>query len=186
VAASGAGLHALWSHAYVPGERAHPPTQWPSDTALSRAAQGATVLFFLHPRCPCSRVSMSMLEESLASADPAVRVTIVCLSSGELDRGSPLAAAFAPRVHARIHHDSDGSERRRFGAQTSGQTLVYDATGRLTFAGGLTAARGHLGPNPGQAALASVLSGAQPSSAAPWPVFGCPLEDRADAPGRQP
>ena len=49
--------------------------------------------------------------------------------------------------------DDDGAEARRFGAETSGQTLLYDARGALAFSGGITGARGHAGDNAGRASL---------------------------------
>jgi hypothetical protein len=42
----------------------------------------------------------------------------------------------------RARADAEGVEMHRFGALTSGQTLVYDAAGRLLFSGGITASRG--------------------------------------------
>ncbi|MGA2600220.1 MAG: hypothetical protein ABSH09_24905, partial [Bryobacteraceae bacterium] len=70
--------------------------------------------------------------------------------------------------------DREGLEIRRFGASTSGQTLLYDAAGRLAFNGGITAARGHLGGNDGLDAVISIVeSGIAQRHAAP--VFGCSL-----------
>ena len=34
--------------------------------------------------------------------------------------------------------DVDGAEARRFGAETSGHTLLFDRDGRLLFSGGIT------------------------------------------------
>ena len=41
------------------------------------------------------------------------------------------------------------ARRQRFGAETSGQTLLYDRDGRLLFSGGTTGSRGHDGDNAG-------------------------------------
>jgi hypothetical protein len=81
-------------------------------------------------------------------------------------------AAAIPGVHP--IEDIDGGEIRKFGAATSGQVLLYDASGRLQFNGGITASRGHAGDNDGRDAVASLLrSGRAPLHTAF--VFGCSL-----------
>ena len=62
-----------------------------------------------------------------------------------------------------------------FGAFTSGSVLVYDATGRERFRGGITDRRGSDDDNPGLRRFVHVLDGGQPVAATPSPVFGCPL-----------
>ncbi|MBI3721401.1 MAG: hypothetical protein HY248_02520 [Fimbriimonas ginsengisoli] len=74
----------------------------------------------------------------------------------------------------RVVQDPDGALARRFGARTSGQTLLYDAPGRLTFNGGITALRGHSGDNDGSDAVVSLLLGQSPKHRL-TPVFGCAL-----------
>src|SRR5207244_9248206 len=70
--------------------------------------------------------------------------------------------------------DEAGREARRFGGETSGQTLLYDPTGRLLFSGGTTIARGHLGDSAGLEAILALLDGRRPPRAT-TPVFGCSL-----------
>jgi hypothetical protein len=78
--------------------------------------------------------------------------------------------------------DLEGRESRRFGAATSGQTLLYAADGRLLFNGGITESRGHSGDNAGRSAILSLVLGltsaptGQPLST---PVYGCPLFDES-------
>jgi hypothetical protein len=47
----------------------------------------------------------------------------------------------------------EGIEARRFGAKTSGHTLLFDRNGRRLFSGGITQSRGHDGENAGDAQL---------------------------------
>jgi hypothetical protein len=76
--------------------------------------------------------------------------------------------------------DDDGVEARRFHATTSGQTVLYDAEGRLLFSGGITLARGHAGDNAGRSAIVSLVN-AKIAEQAETPVFGCPLfDDKSD------
>ncbi len=70
--------------------------------------------------------------------------------------------------------DVDGHEAQRFHAHTSGETLLYNASGKLLFQGGITGRRGHEGDNAGRAACLSLLTSERaPLSHAP--VFGCAL-----------
>ena len=73
-----------------------------------------------------------------------------------------------------VRVDPEGVEARRFGSQTSGQIMLYDADGQLLFSGGITAARGHSGDNAGRNAILSLLTSGS-SEQRGTPVFGCPL-----------
>jgi hypothetical protein len=73
-----------------------------------------------------------------------------------------------------VARDVDGREARRFGAATSGQTLLYDSNGALLFSGGITGARAHAGDNAGRSALVALLNHGRPDRTG-TSVFGCPL-----------
>ena len=77
--------------------------------------------------------------------------------------------------------EDDGTEARRFGAATSGQTMLYGADGQLLFSGGITAGRGHFGDNAGLSSLESILHG-EPAEFSRTSVFGCALLDRPAPP----
>jgi len=182
VASCGIGLFALWAHAYTPGNPAQPPVTWPAESVLARSATQPTVLFFVHPRCPCTRVSVATLEALLPTLRPAPQVHVVALVGPELGpTANDCAQEYGRRLSASVHFDDKGHERHRFRAFTSGQVLVYDTSGRLVFDGGLTAARGHTGPNPGQTALLELLTDQRTTARAAWPVFGCSLDELAAA-----
>jgi hypothetical protein len=76
-----------------------------------------------------------------------------------------------------VLRDDDGVEAARFGAVTSGQTLLYDANGELIFSGGITGARGHAGDNAGRRALIALLEHKEPFHRL-TSVFGCSLFSR--------
>jgi hypothetical protein len=82
------------------------------------------------------------------------------------------SAASIPGVKAVT--DDEGAEARRFHATTSGQTVLYDAEGRLIFRGGITVSRGHAGDNTGRSAIVSLVN-AGVAEQAETPVFGCPI-----------
>jgi hypothetical protein len=81
--------------------------------------------------------------------------------------------------NAKIVDDFGCLERKRFGAKTSGETMLFDPEGEMVFHGGVTAGRGHAGANAGAKAVQSLLEGrsdATPSAL----VFGCPLSEAED------
>jgi hypothetical protein len=82
------------------------------------------------------------------------------------------SAADIPGVD--VVRDDDGAEMGRFGALTSGQVVLYDPSGRLLFAGGITASRGHEGGNAGRDAIVALVTGTDAAPRA-TPVFGCAL-----------
>jgi len=82
-----------------------------------------------------------------------------------------------------MHADVDGRIARNFGAYTSGQVLLYNTEGALQFAGGITPSRGHMGSNPGRAAVVSSIisdQGIDPLAPRLNPVFGCSLHATND------
>jgi hypothetical protein len=85
------------------------------------------------------------------------------------------SAAAIPGVKVRV--DVDGVEARRFGAETSGHTLLFDRDGSLLFSGGITEFRGHAGDNIGERAIESLVNGQAPARTTTF-VFGCALANR--------
>lgn len=86
-----------------------------------------------------------------------------------------VSAATIPGV--KMLSDVDGVEARRFGAETSGHTLLFDRNGHLLFNGGITHWRGHDGANAGERAIVSLINH-QPAARSSTFVFGCSLGNR--------
>jgi hypothetical protein len=82
---------------------------------------------------------------------------------------------------AKIVTDPNGAEARRFGAQTSGETLVYDSEGQLQFSGGITTARGHEGDSAGKSAVLEILNHRE-TEFQKTPVYGCSIAPCVVAP----
>lgn len=143
-------------------------------TAEERAPGRWRLSVFAHPHCPCTRAMLGELAEALhATPDLTGRVVFV-RPAGAADgweRGRLWdAAAAIPGVEVGC---DGGTEARRFGAETSGQAVLTDPSGRVVFRGGLTRARGRAGESPGRRAVLDwVNSGTGPMEV---PVFGCPL-----------
>ncbi len=174
LAAIALGTVALTRHAAVAGVDVGTLTRWPTGTALPRGDGRATLLCFVHPRCPCTRATIRELER-LVSRSPGAAVRIVFRDDPAGDVTSAATWSMAARVPGALRvRDPGGAEARRFGAATSGLVMLFDADGALRFRGGVTSARGHEGGSAGGAALEAALRGR--GGAAGWArVFGCGL-----------
>jgi hypothetical protein len=171
VVATGFGV--VWRYAAHPGAPSQAPARWPSESRLRRA-DAATLLMFVHPRCVCSRASLADLGRLLARVQ--VNATVVFVHPAGLPRQDGDLRQIAARLPATLVDDDGGVESRRFGATTSGATLLFDAHGRLLFAGGLTDVRGHEGNSFGEERMVALLTGRE-ADRRDTPVFGCALED---------
>ncbi|HYC76417.1 MAG TPA: hypothetical protein VEI02_02210 [Planctomycetota bacterium] len=166
----------------VVGPAAPAPETWPADASLPRASGVDALYVFVHPKCPCTRATYSELREVLARAERKPVVTIVSVPA---DPGvEPEPPALGPESHlpaAVVRLDRGGAEARRFGAATSGHVVLYDAAGRLRYAGGVTASRARYGDSDARRALIAALGGAAPEHVDVRPTFGCELFSGATA-----
>lgn len=184
-----AGWYLLERETSTPAAPREFAAHWPDDSQLPRVPERPTLVVFLHPRCPCSRATLEELSR---------------LTTRIADRASVLAVFLAPQSHGENWHqtdqwnaarripgvqviaDVDGLEARRFQADVSGRTLLFDADGVRLFDGGITQSRGHVGDNSGSAAIAElVLRGG--STTTHGRAFGCtlfhsPLTQPSEAP----
>ena len=176
LAASGMGI--LVRYSLTPGRPGESPAHWPAATALERPAGPYTLVLALHPRCACSRATLSELAAIMTRSQGRLSALVLFVQPrgfGEEWTKSDLwrAAAAIPGVRPLV--DPEGREARRFGAFTSGQAALYDARGRLEFSGGITGARAHEGTNAGEISVVSVV-GRSGANGAQTPVYGCALE----------
>jgi len=167
----------VWDYDNKAGLNANAPRRWPAGSALAPATDGPTLLFVAHPQCTCTHASLDELAEVLARSSKPPKAYVLFLRPSTVESGweqteSWRRASAIPGVT--VLRDVDGAEARRFGVETSGQTLLYDSRGVLVFSGGITGARGHRGDNAGEAALTSLLTRGQ-SDRSGASVFGCPL-----------
>ena len=173
------GLWLLWGYENTPGVGAEPPRQWPADSRIQRATDRATLVMLAHPHCPCTRASIGELASLMAQSQGRVTAYVLFLKPAGFSEDWEKtdlwqSAANIPGVTAVI--DDGGAEARRFHAATSGQTILYDAEGRLLFSGGITGSRGHSGDNAGRSAIVSLVNAGAADRAETF-VFGCPLFD---------
>ncbi|HUR33278.1 MAG TPA: hypothetical protein VM032_05750, partial [Vicinamibacterales bacterium] len=175
--AIGFGMRTLAAYTYTPGEPAHAAAYWPTTTRLVHDTTRPTLVLFAHPQCPCSRAAVSELARLMTAAHGTLDARVVVLHPDGTPAGWERtdiwrAAAVIPGVS--VVTDIGGREADTFGAVVSGQTFLYNASGRLLFAGGITLGRGHEGDNPGRTAVLDWLTTGR--GATRGPVFGCTLQ----------
>jgi hypothetical protein len=174
------GMAALWHYAAQPGASGEAPAKWPAGSAITASAERATLVMSVHPHCPCTRASIEELSHLMTQAQGLVSAYVLVWTPADGDAAwahTALADAAAGIPGVTVVADEGGLEAARFGALTSGNTVIYDRRGRLLFAGGITGARGHAGDNAGRdAAVAGLKNASGPAARAA--VFGCSLRDK--------
>lgn len=153
------------------------PVTLPGESRLQSAEGNPTILFFAHPKCPCTRASLGELARLMADIDGRAKAFVVFskpegASDDWTETDSVAIARAIPGVEVII--DEAEYETAIFGAQTSGTTLLYDGIGTLRFRGGITKARGHEGDNAGRNAIFRIVTTGQ-TEQGETAVFGCPI-----------
>jgi hypothetical protein len=181
MAALAFGARTLLKYETTPGRVGVVSSSWPSASIVPRKSDKPTFVMLAHPHCPCTRASVGELSELMAHAMGKVNAYVLFVKPPGAgadwdDTDLRRTAAAIPGVT--VLTDEDGIEAARFGAETSGHTLVFDRDGTLVFSGGITASRGHAGDNAGESAvLAALNQELLPRNRTP--VFGCSLTKRA-------
>lgn len=163
----------------APGKVGKPPLEWPETSRIPRSVEQPTLLMILHPHCPCSHASLDELARLIAQSQGQARAYVVFSKPRDIETGLENSSLW--RTAARIPGvativDDGAVEADRFGANTSGHTLLFNAAGKLLFSGGITASRGHSGDNAGRSAVVSLLKSGRSQRSASF-VFGCSVSD---------
>lgn len=141
------------------------------------SASGDTLIMLAHPHCPCTRASVSELANVMARVQGKVRAYVLFLKPHDSDHSwddTDLRRSAAAIPGVAVLSDIDGVEAKRFGAETSGHTMLFNPSGRLLFSGGITESRGHAGGNAGESAIVSLVNTHTADRATTF-VFGCSL-----------
>jgi hypothetical protein len=190
-AAVGGGLHSLMVYKGKAGSFGETPGSWATNAVVTLIGDKPNLVMFAHPQCPCTKASLAELELLAAKAKNRFHATVVFyeptdtrdMTRTSLGRFEPSTWTNTPLVRlARsipgvlVAFDRDAALAKRFGAETSGHTVVYSSDGRLLFSGGITGSRGHSGFNAGYETVLNILNGAPAQlSKGTAPVFGCDL-----------
>jgi hypothetical protein len=178
------GLAYLWVYAATPGDNGTAPDRWPADSTIIPASERPTLLVFAHPHCACTRATIGELAVLMARCQNLVDARVLfCVPSEAADdwRTTDLWNMAREIPGVAVGCDEGGIEAARFSIATSGHAVLYSADGRLLFSGGLTAARGHAGDNPGRSAIEALVAQTEPALDR-GPVFGCELFGHAGQP----
>jgi hypothetical protein len=157
----------------------HPPV-FPPESRIERADGRPTLIFFAHPKCPCTRASLRELARLMTDTGGKLQAYVVFIKpegAGEEWTKTDLRASAEAIPNVRVLIDEDERETSIFNAQTSSLTLLYDRDGNLRFSGGITIARGHEGDNAGRRAVFEIVSEAA-GKTVETAVFGCPLRKK--------
>jgi hypothetical protein len=174
----GYGVNLLRHFETTPGVSGITPGVWPAMSALRPQAGRSTLVMMVHPQCSCTRASLSELNTIMRQAKGQVSAFVLFIRPTGMEKGwekSPTWSQAERIPGVSVQLDPQGAESTRFGALTSGHTVVYDPSGQLLFSGGITSARGHAGENMGsELILAQLARKTNPQTHA---VFGCALTD---------
>jgi glyoxylase-like metal-dependent hydrolase (beta-lactamase superfamily II) len=174
------GARALLHYETTPGSAGTVGNKWPAASTIQRAGDKPTLVMLAHPHCPCSAASVAELAEIMAHSAGRVNAYVLFLKpagAGEDWDDTALRRTAANIPGVKVLTDDGGTEAARFGAETSGHTLVFDEKGTLLFSGGITASRGHIGTNPGSDAALAAAKG-ETIARDHTPVFGCSFTGR--------
>ena len=175
------GLRILFAYESKPGTVGAVPTEWPSASRVERLTDRPTLIMLAYPRCPCTRASVAALGQLMARIPGKVYAYVLFLKpepAGVEWEDTDLRRSAAAIPGVKVVSDIDGVEARRFGAETSGHTLLFGPDGRLLFSGGITESRGHVGDNSGERAIEALVNNQSPTRTATF-VFGCALANQS-------
>ncbi len=180
VAALVLAMKVLFDHENAAGAPAAAPQRWPAQSFLSVHPGRFQLVMLAHPRCPCTRASLSELERLMARIGNRVSASVLFVkpSTGLADEWvfTDLWRAAERIDGVKPVLDDGGREATLFGAKTSGQVVLYSPRGELLFAGGITPSRGHEGDNVGRERIVSLVERGAAERAVST-VFGCALFD---------
>lgn len=164
----------------TPSRAGTPSVNWPTSPRVSLNRQNPTLLMFVHPHCPCTRASLHELSLLMTRCQGAVDAYVIAhqppgtseewVKTDLFDFASQI-----PGVS--VLADRGGLLAKQFEAETSGETVVYDTSGKLRFHGGITASRGHQGDNVGRSSVVSLLT-QNATLVSDTCVFGCSLNNQ--------
>lgn len=186
------GAYQLHEYASIPGTSPSPLQQWPVESRLQLAADRPTLVFFMHPKCPCSRATLAELERFLVGYGSACQIYGVFVR-GQRHAPSwiegPLWEKVGLMENVARMEDAGGVEGGRFQVGVSGECFLFAPDGSILFHGGITPARGHIGDSRGLQALMSRIkewhAGAHPMERVDTPVFGCSIRRMCTPPAAE-
>ena len=173
------GMAVVWEYEHVDGGPTRVSDAWPSESLLVPANDKATLVFFAHPKCPCTRASIGELARVMTHCPQGLQAYVMFIKPTEFAHEADWEKSDLWRSAAQIPGvtvgcDFGGREAQSFHAETSGYTLLYDKHGQLLFRGGITSSRGHSGDNAGRCAIVDFVMQGR-ANTDQTKVYGCAL-----------
>jgi len=159
------------------GFAAEAPDGWPLASRIQKSTDRSTLVVLAHPHCPCTRATINELARLMARVGDRLAVYVIFIKPAGVEQGweqSDIWTSAAKIPGVKVVTDDQGRESQLFGGRTSGQSVLYDKSGKLLFSGGITIGRGAEGDSTGAAAIVSLVMGESEAVQA-TSVFGCPL-----------
>ena len=156
------------------------PLIFPSESRIKRDTERATLIFFAHPKCPCTRASIRELSRLMTDVNGKLQAYVIFgkpKDENEEWTETDLRSSAEAIPNVQVLIDEDERETKIFNAQTSGLILLYDRAENLRFDGGITASRGHEGDNAGSRAIFEIVT-EDATKTTETAVFGCPLHKK--------
>jgi len=175
----GLGQRTMLNYDYIAAPPSAPPAKWPADSKIPRVAGLPSIVLVAHPHCPCTRATIGELALLMTRVHGQASAVVVFVRPPGVPENwekTDLWRSAARIPGVTVLGDADGLEAARFGAQASGQTLFYSASGDLQFSGGITASRGHSGDNLGRSSLVALVTTGE-SATNHTSVYGCSLQN---------
>ncbi|GIW76317.1 MAG: hypothetical protein KatS3mg104_1380 [Phycisphaerae bacterium] len=173
------GMIGLQLYASTPGQSGPVPSLQ-QFSYLPIDSQRSNLIIFIHPQCPCTRASLTELEKLIIRSENRLAVLSIVYTPSKPPKGwndNSIHQQLQSIPGIRVIEDVDGELSRRFGAYTSGWTILYDRTGQPLYWGGITPQRGHEGDNSGSQAILRYLDDPH-LPATQGPIFGCPILEK--------
>jgi hypothetical protein len=158
------------------------PVERPAGIGSPLSPERPTLMVFAHPRCPCTRATLTELNDIVAACPGRADLRVFFRTPQDPTEEWTNTALWRDATAlpgAVVTPDPGGALARQFNARTSGHVLLYSAAGRLLFSGGITPSRGQEGDSPGRKAIVSLLRG-QFNGTSESEIFGCPIFDSSD------
>ena len=173
------GMGLLTQYGLTPGVAAAAPARWPGSDRLGLAPDVPTLVMVVHPRCSCSRASLSELAVLTTRLRDRIRAFVLFVppgGDGTLGDEDGLLGRAREIEGVTVVVDDGGRQAARLGAATSGQAYLYAPAGELLFAGGVTPMRGHEGDSLGRRSIVEIVESGH-AERVRSDVYGCALSD---------
>lgn len=170
------GLSRLNDFSQTPGKSSEVPFKFPSHSTLASRSKKPLLLVFIHPKCVCSRATVSELEKLIPHlSNIEVKVIFNQFSGRDIAWTKNDLWVRAEKIKGiEMILDERSRETQMFKVETSGHTFLFDEKGELVFSGGITPARGHEGESNGQMMIKKWIK-TRANMSTFEKVFGCEL-----------